>query len=109
MPASLRGQGVRAAFQRPHYYFDVVTSILQSLMAATFLVDRILARRRQTEEENRSHCISRRSTWPSHHCQQERQTKWQNSSSGREAVELIPSKSPLRYQVISTKVKSMSE
>ena len=32
----------------------VVTSVLQSFMAATFLVDRLLERRRQTEEENRA-------------------------------------------------------
>ena len=32
----------------------VATSLLQSLMAATFLIDRILERRRQTEEENRA-------------------------------------------------------
>ena len=32
----------------------VITSILQSLMAATFLVDRIFERRRQTDDENRA-------------------------------------------------------
>jgi hypothetical protein len=32
----------------------VITSVLQSLMAATFLIDRIFERRRQTEEENRA-------------------------------------------------------
>ena len=32
----------------------VFTSVLQSLMAATFLIDRIFERRRQTEEENRA-------------------------------------------------------
>lgn len=32
----------------------VVTSVLQSFMAATFLIDRILERRRQAEEENRA-------------------------------------------------------
>jgi len=32
----------------------VITSVLQSFMAATFLVDRLLERRRQTEEENRA-------------------------------------------------------
>jgi hypothetical protein len=32
----------------------VVTSVLQSFMATTFLIDRILERRRQKEEENRA-------------------------------------------------------
>lgn len=32
----------------------VITCVLQSLMAATFLVDRVLERRRQTDEENRA-------------------------------------------------------
>jgi hypothetical protein len=79
----------------------VVTSVLQSLMAATFLVDRILERRRQTEEENRA---------IAHHVVPVGAVIIRDETNEKAEFQLRvrllnSSDYPLRYQVISTKAE----
>jgi hypothetical protein len=80
----------------------VVTSILQSLMAATFLVDRILERRRQTEEENRAIAYHVVPVGPAIIVRDETN----EMAEFQLRVKLLNSSGyPLRYQVISTKAE----
>jgi hypothetical protein len=79
----------------------VITSVLQSLMAATFLIDRILERRRETEEENRALAYQ---VVPTGAVIIRDDTNEKAEFQLR--VQLVNSSSyPLRYQVISTKAE----
>jgi hypothetical protein len=79
----------------------VATCVLQSLMAATFLVDRVLERRRRTEEENRAiayHVAPVTAAITRDETNEEAEFQLR--------VRLLNSSSyPLRYQVISTKAE----
>jgi hypothetical protein len=79
----------------------VITSVLQSLMAATFLIDRILERRRETEEQNRAIAYQ---VAPAGAVIIRDETNEKAEFQLR--VALVNSSSyPLRYQVISTKAE----
>jgi hypothetical protein len=79
----------------------VATCVLQSLMAATFLVDRILERRRQTQEENRAIAYQVVSAVTAIIRDETNET-----AEFQVRVKLLNSSSyPLRYQVISTKAE----